>query len=532
LGAFQGRDGTVWHGTAERGLWRARQGTLTSFTITNGLSSNTAAVAHEDESGALWILTQQGLIRLKEGHFAKLGLREGLPSEVLLSLLEDDLGNYWFNSHQGIFRLPKQELNEVADSNRPAVQAFLYGTADGAPALEGNASGIPNSCRDSEGQLWFPTIGGVVVVDPKSAMTYDLPPPVHIEHVQADDLTLLSGPEAFRKDGHPVKIPPGHGNGLTFRYTAIDFKAPDKLDFKYRLDGRDTGWIEAGNQRFAVYSGLPPGPYVFRVKARNARGIWNESGASFAFTLMPFFYQTWTFRILSAVALLAFAAALVRYRFNMERRVLRLEQAAALARERERIARDLHDDLGSSLTRIAMLSEIARRQPQGEEKSIERVATISRGLVDSIGELVWATNPKYDNLDGMAAYFRQYAAQFIEPFGIAFRFETSGEPLAGAVNAELRRELFLVLKEALNNVAKHAQAREVALGIHVHHGVLQLLVADNGSGMSEVKERAFHQGLANMRQRIGRLNGAFRIESAPGKGTIITASVPLPFVRT
>jgi signal transduction histidine kinase len=527
LGIFCARNGDAWYGTEGHGIIQFRKGNRTIFTTSHGLPGNVAAVGHEDEEGALWILTDRGVSRLKDGVFANIGSREGLHSDQVLAMLDDQLGNYWFNSHHGIFRVSKKEMNEFADSKRKSVQSVVYGIADGAPSLEGNASGLPNSCRSADGRLWFPTTGGAVVVHPKDAIANDEAPQVFIEQVRAHERDLLAEPQTRDKNRTPFTISPGQGRALIFRYAAIEFSAPDKAQFKYRLEEYDTSWVDAGNQRFAVYAGLPPGNYLFRVIACNRRGIWNQTGASFAFTILPFFYQTWSFRVACVAIGMTALAAISIHRFKTQRRILQLEQAAALAKERERIARDLHDDLGASLTRIAMLSDAARNQTNGHaaESQIDRISHISRELVDNMGQLVWAANPKYDDLQSFAAYIREYAAQLLGPLGVKFQFELRPANPKMPLSAEVRRDLFLVIKEALNNSLKYACPRKIDLTLKADPGILEIIVSDDGCGFS-IDRAQSGNGLTNMRQRIEKLGGGIEISSEPNSGTTIAIQLP------
>ncbi len=524
LSTFEAHDGTVWFGTDKNGLFCLEKNGLRASRPPESLSSDGAVVRVEDELGAFWILRRRGLSRLKNGRLSNIASGQGLYSENILDMLDDGSGNYWFSSLQGIFRTSKSELNEVADGTKASLQCVVYGLPDGAPSLEGNATGLPNSCRDNNGMLWFPTTKGPVTVDPKKAAANDEPPGVFIEQVRANTNNLLTQP-CHSNSPRVVRIPPGEGRGLVFHYTALEFNAPEKVRFKYRLEGYDADWIEAQSQRVALYAAVPPGSYVFRVKACSRRGVWNEAGAAFAFRLEPFFYQTKSFWISLTAVLISGAGLMVRYRFQTQRRILALEQTASLARERERIARDLHDEFGANLTRVALLTEAARSERNAS--GLDRLGEMCREMLDGVGELVWATNPKYDDLRSMTAYFRSYSGKFLSETGIACDFSAELDSPNAVVTPEFRRQLFLILKEALNNVAKHSRARKVQVRVLAEGGKLDLRIADDGIGCLCDEKPDFHHGLDNLRARAEMLGGRLSVESALGKGFEVRATVNL-----
>ncbi len=276
---------------------------------------------------------------------------------------------------------------------------------------------------------------------------------------------------------------------------------------------------------------MPPGHHRFQVTACNSHGVWDHTGAELGFYVAPFFYQTWIFYGLCGSTLLLGISTFETYRHRAQRRILGLEKQAALALERERLARDLHDDLGASLSRITLLSQAAARELQDHLVAapyLSRISSIASQVVDSISELVWATNPKYDNLESLAAYFREYAAQYFDSSGTDCRLCFPSNLPARPLTADFRRQLFLVFKEALHNVAKHARASRVEISLAAQPDWLELIVQDNGKGMPSQSPSGLHHGLSNMRERIASLRGAFNLQSEPGQGTRISFRLPLP----
>jgi signal transduction histidine kinase len=369
-------------------------------------------------------------------------------------------------------------------------------------------------------------------LDPARLLDNDPPPPVVIEQVVADD-RIIFGDGAPQAEAVPAvhHLPPGRGRVLEIRYTASSFRAPEKIQFKYRLEHSDSEWhVDNRNRRAALYTNLKPGAYRFQVFACSSQGVWNSAGDSFAFTLAPFFYQTETFYIACSVLLVALALGIQAFRLNVQRRLLRLEQEAALQRERARIARDMHDDLGANLTQIAILSEVTTRDWSHLDRAksnVEKISATARKLVDNISELVWATNPGNDTLDNLAAYFREYAASYFE--GTAIRCHLDFPPAVPPipVSSEMRRALFLVLKEAIQNAVKHSAANQVDISLSYAPPELRLSLRDNGRGFNVESVSRFSNGLQNMRRRVEAVQGFLEIQSSQGAGTSLEVRVRL-----
>ena len=326
------------------------------------------------------------------------------------------------------------------------------------------------------------------------------------------------------------------------RYTANSFASPERVRFAYKLEGHDQSWSEdSSSLRTAIYTDLRPGTYRFRVKALSSHGAPSVQDAQFAFSLAPYFHQTWPFYVLCACGALALGASLHWLRISGLRRLNELEQLHALDQERARIARDMHDSLAADLTRIAVLADAAQRQPGGERSDgaqWSKAGDLARGLVDGIGELIWATNPRNNSLDTLAAYLRAYASELFEACGVPCRFEFPDEvppiPMAG----EVRRHLFLAVKEALNNVVKHAKASQVVLKFCVGEAQVEVAIEDNGCGFAAEPSPATGlpsgklpvsggNGLRNLRERVEAIGGRCVIESTAETGTAIWLAAPL-----
>jgi signal transduction histidine kinase len=339
----------------------------------------------------------------------------------------------------------------------------------------------------------------------------------------------------LRDNGAALNLPPGHRR-LDFAFTAPTFRSPENVQFRYRLDGQDDDWVAAGNKRTASYARLPAGSYRFRVSATNADGVWNETGASVAFTVAPFVWQTWWFRS-GAVGLFTISViAAVRYGSyrRLRAKLKALEQQVALDRERTRIARDIHDDLGGSLTQIALLSDRALAEHGGLNGATEHVAGISarvREGIRSLDEIVWAINPSNDTLEHLLDYIGQHAVDFLRVAGIRCQVDLPMTVPARVVPADARHSLFLAVKESLNNIVRHARATEVVLQGSVGADALELTLRDNGCGFDGPPVDAYANGLRNLRQRMAEVGGVYEVRSAPGEGTTVHLTMRLTGVN-
>jgi signal transduction histidine kinase len=352
-----------------------------------------------------------------------------------------------------------------------------------------------------------------------------------------------------RLDGEPLAlnagnlvIPPGHKQ-FEFRFTALSFDAPDKTRFRYRIDGLDDDWVDADTRRTAHYGNLPPNHYRFRVIACTGEGGWNEAGAALAFTVEPHFYQTWWFLALISLTILGGGAGMARRAATLKyrRELSRLEQQYAVERDRARIAQDIHDDLGAGLTQITLLGELARREPGDAGAHLDRISRAARQLTRSMDEIVWAVDPQHDTLNGLMDYISAFAEDFLRVAGIHCRMDLPAALPQRRVEAELRYNLFLAVKEALNNVVKHAHATEVWLRLRVQEGGFTLLVEDNGRGCNGQgngneavatagagQDRlATGSGLPNLQKRLHAVGGRCSVLSVPGEGTRIEMAIHL-----
>ncbi|MBP7148816.1 MAG: response regulator [Acidobacteria bacterium] len=331
---LEDRSGNLWIGT-DGGLTRFKDGHFTTYTVKDGLSTNMIFALYEDEDGTLWVGTLGGgLNRFKDGVFKAVTSREGLFDDLVFEILGDRRGFLWMSCNRGVYRVNKQDLISYAEGKLDSVECQAFGRADGLKDSECNGGTSPSGWKSRDGRLWFATAGGVVVVDPAALDVSSPPPPVLIERALID--------ERGADLREPIEAPPGKGE-LEFHYTALTFQNPEKVRFRYKLEGFDRDWIEAGTRRTAFYTNIPPGRYEFRVRACDARGRWTDAAATFGFVLRPHFYQTYVFYAACTLAVLLGGAGLVRLRVGqlqarerellllVDKRTHELQQAKDLA---------------------------------------------------------------------------------------------------------------------------------------------------------------------------------------------------------
>jgi signal transduction histidine kinase len=328
----------------------------------------------------------------------------------------------------------------------------------------------------------------------------------------------------------PLSIRPGYRR-IEIDYAAVTFTTPEKARYRYRLESRDKDWIDAGVRRSTVFDGLSPGEYKFHVIGANRDGVWNESGASLRFIAGAYFWQTSWFKAAVAAGLLAGTALTVRAVSlgKVRRRLELLERKNAINTERSRIARDMHDDVGASLTRLTMLSNVAIDeigQRDETEANLRQLALMSREAVTKLDELVWTVNPKHDSPLGLVEYMGQHLSEFVRGRGLSARFDFD-LAVSTALTAEVRHQVFLVFKEAVNNAVKHGHPREIWLRARTESGMLIITVDDDGCGFDPSAE-ASGDGMANMRQRMISVGGSVEWVATPGQGAHVILKIPLP----
>jgi signal transduction histidine kinase len=396
------------------------------------------------------------------------------------------------------------------------------------------------------------TAGGVAILDPQDPPDSTNAPLVVIEQVRANGEIVFDNSFGARKGawdssktrGSPkpkiqdlesrIQFRPGAARVVEIQYTA-NLGTTEATLFKYLLEGWDKDWIAGGTSRKAYYANLGPGDYRFRVLAANPRNRWSHREATVAFHVAPFFYQTLSFYGLCGAVTCCGAYLGISSRLRKTRRIAELERRIALDDQRRRIARDIHDELGASLTQIAQLSEGVQElheQSTTADSAARRIAVLAEEAVGNIGEIVWSNNPRYDTLEDLVAFLREYAAKYLGAASLEARLLFPDEVPALPATGPIRRYLLAILKEALHNVLRHSGARRVEVSLVLNGPELQLSIRDDGGGIDPASESRFGNGLVNIRERCAELGGSCSIVSNPGEGTTLCVKVPLIEKRT
>jgi signal transduction histidine kinase/streptogramin lyase len=516
--------GRIWIGTEDRQLIQMADGKFTSFTRKDGLPDAPIRSLYADKDGAIWIGTVGGgMVLRRNGKFTLIAAADGLPDDNIAEVMEDDAGRMWCGSRSGIFQSAKRDLLDFADGKTGRVQGITLGKNEGITALSCYGTSQPMACKTPDGQLWFVTRQGVLALDSRAIKPNLFPPPIFIDEILANDRPL--------KITEPLEVPP-RCDKIEFRFSALSFVAPGKVRLRYKLDGVDAGWVEIINQRSAVYSALPPGRYGLHVTACNNDGLWNETGTYLWFRVRPAWWQSWWFQ--SSLLILCITAAALGIRYWSQRSLKRqleiLERQQALEKERTRIARDLHDDLGATVTQVGLMLEELREASLSAEGVKHQSAAISGrvlNLARDLDAVVWSVNPRNDSLAELFAYLSQSFLECFQRTSIRPRLEVMEVVPDSSLAPEVRHHLFLIVKEAINNVIKHSQATQVTLSLGVVENALDIRMADNGQGFSTgAISQSKRHGLANMRARVQQLAGKLEISSHAGQGVSIHISIP------
>jgi signal transduction histidine kinase/ligand-binding sensor domain-containing protein len=573
LSLAETRDGALWLGS-NRGLWRLRGGTAKGFgapegfTIPDDVRASAegpdgrvwAAVRrvglyrqvnderferykaeqwprgvdiralHFDPEGELWIATfGQGVFRLKNGEFRQWTLRDGMPSDYCVGLEADAAGQLWVSTLNGIFGCTPRGLEDYARGHGLPLFSRHLSSSEGLDGAVCSGWGQPVAARSADGRLWFPNQRAVAVFDPETVMERGPRWPVTVEEVRVDGVVEPIGPQGA------VRIKSG-AHQVEFDYTLPNLLAPGRLRFRYRLKGLEDGWTDAQQRRAAFYSHLAPGRYQFNVMACGPEGDWQQTQRPLQLEVVPRLWERPSVRAAAGAGVLGTVAGVVWVigRARMRGRLLRLEAQHAAERERRRIARDLHDELGSGLTEIMLLGDLGSQEgvPSEEARGTTRnIAQKTRQLAAALDEIVWTTNPRNDAMPNLTGYLCDYAQRFLGTTPVRCRLDVSGIPVDARLDATARHNLFLAYKEALRNAARHSGAGEVWVRMRCDPERLRIMVEDDGRGFDGANLSGHGNGLQNMRERLEAAGGRMEINSRPEKGTTVTFELSLASLK-
>jgi signal transduction histidine kinase/ligand-binding sensor domain-containing protein len=515
--------GNLWIGTEGGGLFILHDGKISSVSA----PVKDISCLLVDREGVLWAGTSaHGLARLQKGSWAEFTKADGLVND-LGYLIEDELTNLWIGSYEGLMRVEKKSLAEFTLDRSRKISGRTFLTR------ECSAGAQPAAIRTQDGKLWFPTTEGFVSVNPADLKPDTNSPPVVIESVLVDGVPQKNNPLSSTWP-EMVTLRP-ENEQLEIHFTALNFSAPKRAQlavrFKYQLEGRDKKPTDAGGERVAHFSRLAHGKYVFRVTACNEDGYWNDTGATIAVTVLPPFWQTRPFVIATTLVFLGALAGIIYLisTAKLKRQLRVAQQKEMIEHERARIARDLHDQLGANLTQVTLLGEMAeadKELPGEVEQHAQQICATARETTRSLDEIVWAVNPSNDTLESLANYACKYAQDYFAMAGVSYRAELPMQLPPAPIPPEVRHNVFLAFKEAVNNVVKHAHASEARVRLQLEPEQFVLSITDNGRGLGDVSGKQLRNGMKNMRRRLADVRGEFDIAPGTDGGTVVQLKVP------
>lgn len=525
---YQGKKSGLWIGTFEGGvnLFSKKTNSFRNYQTSSkqneSINNNTVFSIYEDKNGFVWMGTYGGGLNKYDpfkGSFKYYTLEHGLSNDIVYGILPDADGNLWLSTNEGITR-----FNIESETFRN------YDVKDGLQSNEFNQGAYFVS---SSGELFIGGVNGFNSFFPADIIDNDFIPPVYITIFKVFDKIL---PLAYPLDKvKPIELSYDQ-NFFSFEFVALNYTSPEKNQYAYKLEGFDKNWhFVPSSKRYAGYTNLDPGKYVLHVKGSNNDGVWNEKGSSITIIIKPPFWMTWWFKILISILILLFTSVSIRYfvKKRIEERTKKSEQLILLEKERLRIARDIHDDLGARLTQVRLQCELVKND-YGNEASIvlNDISESVKNIILTLSEIVWSLNPKYDTLENLAAYLGQYAIELLSRVQIRCRLDIQEEFPKINVNSVIRHNIFLSFKEALNNAVKYSGTECILVRISSHtdfqkHNVL-VTIRDYGKGFNLNDESTWGNGIKNINDRIKSIGGNFSIQSMDGQGTSLIMNIPFP----
>jgi signal transduction histidine kinase/ligand-binding sensor domain-containing protein len=523
---LEDRRGTLWFGTYG-GLAQFKDNQFTIWTTAQGLAGNRVRSLYEDQDGTLWIGTyDQGLSRFRDGQFFNYRVEQGLFNNGVFQILEDQRGYFWIGCNRGIYRVRRTELNQLAEGAIKQVNGLVFGKQDGLLSVECNGGRQPAGLKTADGKLWFPTQGGIVVIEPEQATLNTLPPPVYIETIRLEGRPL---PHSAMQQN--ITLVPGEDD-LEISFTGLSFLKSEQLKFRYKLEGLEPNWIEAGTRRTVYYPFLPPGDYLFQVIGANSDGVWNSEGAQLRITVVTPFRERWWVRLGTAffllfVTWLIFKARITRLKQQrtqqelFARRLIESQES-----ERKRIAAELHDSLGQNLLLIKNSALVGLNALPADHPTRQHLADISDKTslaLDEVRQIAHNLRPYQLERFGLTAALEHMMRQVKTSSDIDFI--TRIDDVDGLFPQEAEVSIYRIVQECVNNVIKHSEASEAWLQIKRTQGGLQIMCTDNGKGFdpkAAAQASASGFGLTGIAERVHLLGGNFVLQATPGHGAKVS----------
>ena len=522
--------GGLWLGFWGGGIGHFKNGEMREiYSTADGLGEGRITSLRFASDASLWVSTQHGLSRLWNGAVTTLNRNNGLPCDSIHWAIPDDGGALWMDTTCGLVRVAREHVDAWIADPRHSITAVVFDNSDGARLQSEFPVGYePFVAKAPDGRLWFVGMNGTIVVDPRRLNFNTFPPPVHVERVVADRKPFDLTPADSRLDL------PSLTRDLQIDYTALSLVAPEKVRFRYLLEGYDGNWQDAGNRRQAFYTNLAPRDYRFRVIASNNSGVWNETGATLDFTIAPAYYQTTWFTAVSIATVMALVWGAHRVRLRVvrkhEREISALNERLMKAQEQERIriAGELHDGVMQEMLAVTMLLGTAKRRLPEDSQAKVTIEKAQEKLVQAgtdLRQLSHDLHPPLLQDVGLPKAVLAYCEQFSALSNIPLSCDAADDVRDLSRGAALA--LFRIVQEALGNAAKHASAKRISVRLWRADNMVSLTVSDDGVGLDASRfANGGGLGMVMMRERASQLDGWFEFESAPGRGTTIRVVIP------
>lgn len=493
LKSVEGDDGSLWIATYG-GVSRYKDREVQNFSIQEGLPNNAVMNVIKDDNGRIWVSTFGGIAWFDGLKFQNITQEKGLPDNVCYFIHQSRDGLFWIGTTEGVIRFDAEEYFNSTEQERN--QAFeILNTEQGLIANELNLGAV---YEDQEGFLWFGTVEGFSRFDPSAYIGNPVPPKVHI-----------TGVVASGRDYKPEEqfILTHEENNIEFQYTGINFTAPNQILYEYKLTGIDQGWQETSD-RSVKYPSLPPGEYVFKVHARNTNGAWSAEIEEVKFEITaPFWMQWWFWFFIGATVI---GIIYLFYNYYRARKMIDIE------RMRVRIASDLHDDVGGSLTEIALQSDFLLAGDTDPEikKSLEQIGTQSRKIVSSLDDIVWSIDARNDTLGDLTDRMQDYILHTLAHKDMTVHYDFDNLNMQNKLPVAVKENVYLIFKEAVNNIAKYSNGDRVDIKLENNNGKFEFVITDNGSTGKGTKKTG--HGLRNMDMRAKRIGANISINTEDG----------------
>ena len=509
-------DGNYWIGTSGGGvdIYDKKNGTIQILDKNTGLKGNIISSIYEDNKRNIWLtINGGGLSRINGNKIFNYLMANGLPTNKLLNIVSDNKSNFWFSTRNGIFSVDRTQFKKIDHKQIKRLAFHSYGTNEGMLTERCTGSSPQTVLKTSDGHILFSTFNGAVYISPNHISIKKVKPKIIIENMIVNSKNYFS--PGFQKI-------PRDQQRIEFDFTAISYSGSTNIDYMYQLRGIDEDWIDSKGSRKAIYTHLPHGRYNFRVFAVDKYNNIKSAIAEVSIYIQPYFWETIWFKIITSFLILGLIIASTRYYLSLkyQRRLKIVEAEKTLEQERIRISKDMHDELGSSVTKMSLLSELAKSNLDDRKEiqtRLEQIAETGRNLATTMDEIVWAVNPRNDKLDKLIYYSAKYIEDYLTVCEKELIINIPEKLPSKFVSAEIRHNIFLVIKEAINNIVKHSKSQNVYFNIKINEpDLFEIIIKDDGIGIDFSRIDQFGNGLQNMRKRIEDINGKFEITNDGG----------------